>query len=102
MDVVAGCGCPKYEHYAASTDSRIAAAKKAAKDGWRIRLCLEPVLYMPDWQRMYAALIEKIFTQIDKIAVMDVSLGEFRVSSEYLKPMRKQRPDSAVLFIRIR
>lgn len=88
----------KYEHYAASTDSRIAAAKKAAKDGWRIRLCLEPVFYMPDWQRMYAALIEKIFTQIDKIAVMDVSLGEFRVSSEYLKPMRKQRPDSAVLF----
>lgn len=88
----------KYEHYAASSDSRIAAAKAAAEDGWRIRLCLEPALYMPDWQEMYAALIEKIFAQIDRAAVMDISLGEFRVSSEYLKTMRKQRTASDVLF----
>lgn len=88
----------RYEHYAAAADSRIAAARQACADGWRIRLCLEPVLYMPQWREIYGEFIEKIFQNIQNTAVMDISLGEFRVSAEYLKIMRKQRPDSAVLF----
>lgn len=88
----------KYEHYAAPTDSRIAAAVQAGADGWRIRLCLEPILYISQWREIYSEFIEKIFRHIKNTGVMDISLGEFRVSAEYLKIMRKQRPDSAVLF----
>lgn len=88
----------KYEHYAAGTAGRIKAAKEACGDGWRIRLCLEPVLYIDGWQQAYETLIRQIFENIPAEAVMDFSLGEFRVSAEYLKLMRKQRPDAAVLF----
>lgn len=88
----------KYEHYTASLESRIEAAAQASKDGWRIRLCLEPVLYSGQWQVMYGALIKHLFSRIKGESVMDVSLGEFRVSAPYLKLMRRQRPQSEVLF----
>ena len=88
----------KYEHYTAALESRIQAAAQAAKDGWRIRLCLEPVLYSAQWKEMYGDFMAYLFSRIEGRSVMDVSLGEFRVSAPYLKLMRRQRPKSEVLF----
>ena len=39
-----------------------------------------------------------LFSRIEGRSVMDVSLGEFRVSAPYLKLRRRQRPKSEVLF----
>lgn len=88
----------RYEHFAAAPLRRIESAAEAAKDGWHIRLCLEPVLYIDGWQEAYKTLLEQTFDKISPGSVIDVSLGEFRVSAEYLKIMRKQRKDSEVIF----
>ena len=88
----------QYEHFAAPTEARLLSAKTAWTCGWRIRLCLEPLLYIQGWQDIYGALIRRIFEIVPPHAVTDMSVGEFRVSVQYLKTMRRQRPGSADLF----
>lgn len=88
----------RYEHRTPSTLARIDAAKTLIDSGWNVRLCLDPILYQKDWEELYTSFLQEIFQIIDGNKVNDISLGVFRVSKEYLKKMRKQNPDSSVLF----
>lgn len=86
-----------WEHKTASMEKRLSAAKKAAEDGWRIRLCFDPILYCHDWKSLYRDMVTKTFCDLKTDQVFDVSIGVFRVSKDYLKRMRKLRPASSVL-----
>ncbi|WP_337960888.1 SPL family radical SAM protein [Caloramator sp. mosi_1] len=87
----------KYEHRTPSLKRRIEAIKNAVDKGWRVRLCFDPILYIKDWREDYKTLVEEVFSIIDGEKIIDVSIGLFRVSKDYLKRMRKQRPNSIVL-----
>ena len=39
-----------------------------------------------------------MFDTIDPETIVDVSVGTFRISQDYLKTMRKQEPDCAVVW----
>ncbi len=86
-----------YEHGTPSLTERIACARQAAEDGFTIRLCFDPVLYCPDWKMHYESMLSCVFAEIDAGKLLDVSVGTFRVSQDYLKKMRKNEPDSAVV-----
>ena len=43
-------------------------------------------------------MIEYLFNEIDKEKVIDVSIGVFRISKEYLKKMRNQNQNSEILY----
>ena len=45
----------------------------------------------------YGEFFEYVFSKINPDDINDVSFGEFRVSCDYLKRMRKLRPCSALL-----
>lgn len=81
----------------ASLTKRLMAASLAASFHCPVRLCLDPLLYVGDWKEQYSALIKYIFSFLSSEEIRDISVGTFRVSKEYLKRMRKQRPDSYVL-----
>ena len=61
-----------------------------------MRLCLDPLLYVENWKEQYFTLIKTIFSFLSEENIRDISVGTFRVSKEYLKRMRKQRPDSYI------
>ena len=42
-------------------------------------------------------MLRQVFEEIDMEKIEDVSVGTFRVSSDYLKKMRKCQPGSAVV-----
>ena len=86
-----------YEHGTSSLNERIACAKKAAEDGFTIRLCFDPMIYCPDWKKHYESMLDSVFAEIDAEKLLDVSVGTFRVSQDYLKKMRKNEPYSAVV-----
>ncbi len=88
----------KYERGLPPPESRIENARLAARDGWPIRLCFDPVLIDTSLPGEYDKLFENTFTRIEPSAIESVSLGAFRMSEEQLTAMKKQRQDCDLLF----
>lgn len=83
------------EHGTPSLESRISCAALAMKRGFAVRLCFDPMLYCPGWEKYYDKMLSRVFEEIDMERVQDVSVGTFRISKDYLKKMRKCEPFSA-------
>ena len=66
--------------------------------GWKVRICIDPLIYTDDFEKNYSEMIEYLFREIDKNKVIDVSIGVFRTSKEYLKKMRNQNKKSEILY----
>ena len=86
----------RYERNTAPVSARIDAAAKAVKAGARVRLCFDPIIKIPDWKNAYKKLVEDAASHISFKDLTDVSVGTFRISSDYLTRMRKAYPDSEV------
>ncbi len=85
-----------YEHGTPSLAQRIDCAAQAVRLGHQVRLCFDPMIYLKGWQECYAAMMDEVLYRIDLEKIVDVSVGTFRISQDYLKKMRKQEPDSVV------
>lgn len=86
----------RYEHYTPSLRARLAAAKEAARKGFSLRLCFDPILDVPDANRLYTTLVEETFSVLTPEEITDISLGVFRLSKDYLKQLKKAKPACAV------
>lgn len=87
-----------YEKNTSSLERRLEAIKKLQENNWKVRLCIDPIIYEKDFEKIYSEMIAKVFQNLDKNKIIDISIGFFRISKEYLKKMRKQNPDSKVLY----
>ncbi|WP_462422361.1 spore photoproduct lyase family protein [Fusobacterium pseudoperiodonticum] len=88
----------KNEKYTASFKNRVKAIKELQNKGWKVRICIDPLIYTDDFEKNYSEMIEYLFGEIDKNKVIDVSIGVFRTSKEYLKKMRNQNKKSEILY----
>ena len=84
----------RFERYTAPVSARISAAAKAIDAGAKVRLCFDPIIKIPDWKKAYEKLIGECADSIDLGRLTDVSVGTFRISSDYLNRMRRAYPDS--------
>ncbi|MBP3570294.1 MAG: radical SAM protein [Lachnospiraceae bacterium] len=89
--------CTSTEHGAASLPLRLKALQAAKASGFSVRLCFDPMIYHAGWEEEYSTLVDNIFSKISADSLYDVSIGVFRISTDYLKNMRKKRPDSAIV-----
>ncbi len=87
----------RYEHKTASLPARLDNAAQAVQDGWKIRLCFDPVIIQNGWGTSYRKLVQQTFQKIPAQGVLDVGIGTFRVAKDALKRMRKGRMESALL-----
>ena len=88
----------KNEKYTASFKNRVKAIKKLQEKGWKVRICIDPLIYSDNFEKNYSQMIEYLFNEIDKEKVIDISIGVFRISKEYLKKMRNQNQNSEILY----
>lgn len=88
----------KYEHHTVSLAKRLLSAKAAQEKGWKIRICIDPVLYIPGYENIYAAFLEEVFSVLNPELIHDVALGVFRLSSNHLKAMRRKGVNSDILY----
>ncbi len=79
------------EHKTPSLEARLQAIKKAAERGYTLRLCFDPMIRIPNWKDAYRRLYEAVFSKLSPSCIKDASIGVFRISSSYLKSMRKKR-----------
>lgn len=85
----------RYEHFTTSLHARLKAAKHAAELGFSVRLCIDPVLDVPNAQTLYRAMVDTLFTVLSPDDITDLSLGVFRISKDYLKQLRIAKPACA-------
>lgn len=80
-----------FEHRTPRLDARLCAVRAAIDAGLTVRLCFDPMIYLPDYQKIYSEFYSRVFVEINASDILDVSLGLFRISADYLKSMRKSR-----------
>lgn len=78
--------------------SRLLHARQAIRAGWRVRLCFDPILAVPEWKSVYSRAVEETFARLPAEQVEEVSLGVFRIHPDYMKRMQKERTDVPLLF----
>ena len=82
-----------------SLKQRILCVKEAIERGFAVRLCFDPMLFVSDWRAQYGEMLAQIEDAIPMEKLLDVSVGSFRISQDYLKKMRKIAPgEPAVWF----
>lgn len=89
--------CQTTEHGAASLPLRLKALNAAKQAGFSVRLCFDPMIFHSGWKTSYSTLVDTVFSTVSAKDLYDASIGVFRISTEYLKNMRKKRPDSAIV-----
>ena len=87
----------RFEHGTGSLAARLAAVKAAMEQGFSLRLCFDPMVYISNWKSVYHNMMDEVEEAIDLSRIRDFSVGSFRISESYLKPMRRLMQDSAVV-----
>jgi len=86
----------RYEKRTASLTERLEAANCAMDHGFPVRLCFDPLIYFQNWKEAYTSMIGTVNEKIALDRVKDISIGSFRISSEYMKKLRKDFPASSI------
>ena len=86
------------EQGSAGLMGRIVAVKRAIEEGFRVRICFDPMIYHADWKNIYRRFLDLVFREIPSEKVYDISVGSFRISESYLKAMERACPDSPHTF----
>lgn len=87
----------KHERGAVSFERRVEAAKVLIDNGWTVRICFDPMIKMESFYEIYGKMVRETFERIDGEKILDVSIGTFRISKEYMKRMKKNRMNSTIL-----
>lgn len=82
---------------APAPEKRISAAKKALAMGWKVRLCFDPIIALPNWQSVYSGFFRDLAREIDFRALFDVSFGPFRVKKDHYRGIEERHAGSGLL-----
>ncbi len=74
------------EHFTASLEKRIAAARSVADRGVKVSFHFHPIVYYRGWQEDYQAIVEELLNRFSPQEVLFVSFG----SVTFIKPVLKK------------
>lgn len=86
------------EHGTPSLKARLKSIQKAIQVGWNVRICIDPILRIPDWQTHYQSLADTLGKELKSNGSIEFSVGGFRMNLDFLKQIITTRKDSAILF----
>jgi spore photoproduct lyase len=78
-----------YEHKTPKLGRRIEFINHAVKAGWKVRICLDPVLYVRGYAQIYRKFIDDVFAKINARDITDVSFGVLRLPKDFYKRAAK-------------
>lgn len=83
-----------FEKGTPSLAARIKAVNAVLQTGFPVRICLDPIIRVKNWQNVYQEFIGEISGQIAFDKVRDFALGSFRMNKNYFKKISKDNPSS--------
>lgn len=88
----------RYEKFTPSLEKRLDALEIIISKGWKVRICVDPVLYVNDWESIYNSLFDKLFSRIKHEQISDMVIGVFRMNKNYFNRIRAQKPNSGLYY----
>jgi spore photoproduct lyase len=86
------------EKNACSLDARLHAARQCQQWGYKVGFHFDPLIYYPGWEEDYAAVVEKLFQEIDPASICWISLGCFRFMPKLKTLVQERHPESRILY----
>jgi spore photoproduct lyase len=86
----------KYERKTPSLEARLKTIQAAQENGFRVRLCFDPVLIDPQTDGTYAPFYQAVFKRLDPEKILDVSHGFFRMPAALFRRITHMRPEAPV------
>ena len=77
------------EHFTASLENRIYAARKVADKGIKVSFHFHPIVYYKDWKSSYIEIADKIQSMFTAAEVLFISFGSVTFIKPVLKKIRK-------------
>lgn len=78
------------EHGTASLSERLAAARKCRDRGFPIAFHLDPMIWFPEWEEHYLALVDEIADRFTPDEVPSITVGALRFRPEQRAMMRER------------
>jgi len=86
----------RYEKFTPSLQRRLKSIKQAISKGLTIRISIEPVMYVENFEEVYRQFVEEVFSCIPEKSVKDVNIGAFRLPKEQAKRMERLNEASLI------
>lgn len=83
-----------YESKTPSFDERLEAARKVQNSGYRVGICLDPIINVNSWFKSYESMINRLFDNLDAELIDYVSLGGFRFLPSLTTTIRERGCDN--------
>jgi len=81
----------RYERHTPALQARIKAVNTAIAQGFKVRICFDPVFIDPEIDHVYEPFYRHVFAQIDPGSILDIGYGFFRMSGDFFKRIEKIR-----------
>ena len=88
----------EHENLTPTFEKRLKNIYEAIHLDWPVRLCLDPILYVENWEKYYIEMIREIFDKIPADKILDISVGVFRMNKKYLNQARGRRNSYLLYF----
>ena len=85
------------EHKVPSVNKRIQAMAQVAERGWPIGLRFDPLIYHPEFKKLYEDLLKGIFSAISSQSLHSISLGPLRFPEKMYQKIIKLYPNDPLL-----
>lgn len=85
-----------YEKHTPQLDERIESMICAINAGHKVRLSIEPLIKVPDFEKVYKDFVDYIFSKIDESGIRDVNIGAFRMNAGQFKNIKKLNRTSKI------
>ena len=72
---------------------QLQAMRRLQRQGWRLGLRFDPVLYHPDFRALYGELFLRVFEALDAARLHSVTLGCFRLPGVFFQRMQRLYPE---------
>ncbi|MDN5342262.1 MAG: hypothetical protein PWP28_1137 [Oceanotoga sp.] len=79
----------KYEKKTPNLQNRLNAIKTLQTKGYDIRISIDPILKVDNFEEIYKNFIKQVSENLDLNKISDISLGVFRMPKDFLKKIRK-------------
>ncbi len=88
----------KYEPFTTKLEQRINALKKAIDKGFRVMICVDPLIYSAEFQTIYSKFLNDVFREIAPKRLYAASIGVFRMNKNFFKRIKKNGNPSDIYY----
>ena len=89
------------EHFTASLEQRLRAARRVADRGVKVAFHFHPMVHYDGWEQDYPALAERLMEQFDVAEVLFISFGSVTFIKPVIKQIRRRGEPTRILQTRL-